>query len=248
VAQAAFLVAAGILAGIVGTSGASGGMISYPALLAVGIPPLPANVTQAIAVVGSGLGSTARSQPELRGSLRQLVRWSILAAAGAATGTALLLLAPGEYFVWVVPFLVAGAATLLLLQPRIGDWRQQRPLHRAVLPYGLFGVGLYEGYFGAASGVMTLALLMLTLETQLVRANALKNTLLGVADVVAAISFAIFGPVYWAAALALGLGYLAGGMIGPVVARRIPSDTLRLVIVAAGFGLAAWLLAQAIGG
>lgn len=244
---AAFLVGAGVLAGVAGTAGAIGSLIAYPALLIAGIAPLPANVTSAVAVAGSGISSTIRSQPELRGTLPILLRWSVLTGAGGAAGTALLLLAPRGYFIWVVPFLVAMAAVVLLLQPRIQAVRPDA-VHRSVLPYGLFGVGLYEGYFGAASGVMTLVLLMLTVEARLVHANALKNTVLGVADVVAAISFAIFGPVHWAAALALGIGYASGGAIGPVVARRIPVGLLRLVIAAAGFSLAGWLLAEAITG
>ena len=104
-----------------------------------------------------------------------------------------------------MPFLVAGAAVLLLVQPRISarPYRSRRsggprrPASRApsVLPLGLFVVGVYDGYFGAASGVMTLAVLMVTVETRLLRANAVKNALLGVADVVAAVVFVIFGPV-----------------------------------------------------
>jgi hypothetical protein len=258
VAQAAFLAGAGIVAGAVGSSGAIGSLISYPALLIVGIAPLPANVTHAVAVSGGGIGSTIQSRPELRGSWGRLAEWSIITTAGAIGGTALLLCVPGTYFVWAVPFLVAGAAIGLLAQPRITAWRTgrpgaggaiaDRPRHRTVLPYLLFAVGIYDGYFGAASGVMTLAVLMVTVETQLLRANAIKNTLLGIADIVATIIFAIFGPVHWAAAIALGIGYLAGGAIGPLIARRVPSEVLRVVIALAGFGLAGWLLYDAITG
>jgi uncharacterized membrane protein YfcA len=108
VAQAAFLAGAGIVAGAVGSSGAIGSLISYPALLIVGIAPLPANVTHAVAVSGGGIGSTIQSRPELRGSWARLAEWSIITTAGAIGGTALLLGAPGTYFVWAMPFLVAG--------------------------------------------------------------------------------------------------------------------------------------------
>ncbi len=177
----------------------------------------------------------------------------MVTAIGAAGGAALLLAAPAAVFEWVVPFLVALAAVGLLLQPRIYAWRAGRRIdevrsHEPVLLAGLFAVGIYDGYFGAASGIMTLAVLMLTVETQLIRANALKNALLGVADVVAAASFIIFGPVYWTAAISLGIGYAIGGSIGPLVARRVPTDVLRVVIAIAGFGLAGWLLAEAITG
>ena len=95
---------------------------------------------------------------------------------------------------------------------------------------------------------MTMAVLMLTVETQLLRANAIKNALLGVADVVAAVSFVIFGPVYWLAAIPWVSGYLLGGSVGPRVARRMPTRLLRVVIALAGFGLAGWLLYDAITG
>jgi uncharacterized membrane protein YfcA len=250
VREAVFLAGAGILAGTAGSSGAIGSLISYPALLAVGIPALPANVTNAVAVVGSVLGSSTRSRPELRGSAERVRRWSLFTATGAAVGATLLLLTPGGSFEWIVPFLVAAAALLLLFQPRVYAWRAARSHadHRTVLPFGLFAVALYEGYFGAASGVMTLALLMLTVETQLPRANALKNVLLGVADFVAAIAFIIFGPVHWSAAIPLGLGFIVGGLIGPSVARRVPADILRVVISIAGMCLAGWLLVRAIRG
>jgi uncharacterized membrane protein YfcA len=137
---------------------------------------------------------------------------------------------------------------VLLLQPRIYAWRPTRAPGggRSLLPYGLFAVALYEGYFGAASGVMTLALLMLTVETHLARANALKNAVLWVADIVAAIAFAFFGPVHWLAALALGVGFVGGGAIGPRVARRVPASVMRVVIALAGLGLAVWLFISAV--
>jgi uncharacterized membrane protein YfcA len=246
--EAVFLGGAGILAGTAGSSGAIGSLISYPALLAVGIPALPANVTNAVAVFGSVLGSSARSRPELRGTGARVRRWSLFTAGGAAVGAALLLATPRGSFQWIVPFLVAGAAVALLFQPRIYAWREARPHpdHQAVLPYGLFAVALYEGYFGAASGVMTLALLMVTVETQLPRANALKNVLLGVADFVAAVAFIVFGPVHWSAAISLGLGFIVGGLIGPSVARRVPASIWRVTISIAGMGLAIWLLVRAV--
>jgi hypothetical protein len=247
--QAVVLAGAGVLAGAAGSAGAIGSLISYPALLAVGIPALPANVTNSVAVVASGMGSTLASRPELQGAGRQLLRWSAVTCTGAVAGAALLLLTPGGLFDWIVPFLVAAGALVLLLQPRISTWRQARPTgnSRSLLPYGLLAVAVYNGYFGAGSGIMTLALLMLTVETRLPRANALKNALLGVADVIVAVAFIMFGPVHWAAAIPLGVGFLAGGAIGPSVTRRVPADTLRVLIAAAGFSLATWLLIAAIG-
>src|ERR1700722_19783334 len=101
VGESVFLVGAGILGGIAGTSGAIGSLISYPALLIVGIPALPANVTHAVAGGGSGFGSTLSSRPELRGSGHRLLRWSVFTAAGAVGGVALLLLTPSGFFQWI---------------------------------------------------------------------------------------------------------------------------------------------------
>jgi hypothetical protein len=119
---------------------------------------------------------------------------------------------PGRLFRRIVPFLLVFASVALLLQPRISTWREDRfgRIDRYLLPGGLFAVSVYDGYFGAGSGVMVLALLLLTVDQDLRRANALKNVLLGVSDIVAAVGFALFGPVRWTAALPLAVGLLAG--------------------------------------
>lgn len=213
----------------------------------MGIPPLAANVTHSLAVVGTGIASTVASGPELRGTAPRLLRWALPATAGAAAGAALLLLTSDEAFRWIVPFLVAAAALLLLAQPRISSWRASRSGDASgiLFPAGLFAVSVYNGYFGAASGIMLLAFLMLTVEPRLTRANALKNVLLGLSDVVAAAAFIAFGPIDWPAALTLGAGFLLGGFAGPAVARRAPAGILRVVIAVAGLTLAVVLLIDA---
>jgi uncharacterized membrane protein YfcA len=247
VGEGVFLFGAGILGGTATSAGAIATLISYPALLAVGIPALAANVTNAVAVVGTGIASTLASGPELRGTAPRLQRWSLFTTAGAAAGAALLLATPDDVFTWAVPFLVAAAALMLLAQPRISAWRASdhgEDPGRS-LPCGLFAVGVYNGYFGAASGIMLLALLLVTVESRLIRANALKNVLLGVSDVVAAAAFIAFGPVDWPAALPLGIGFLVGGAIGPALARRAPAGVLRVAIAVAGLVLAAGLFISA---
>ena len=112
-----------------------------------------------------------------------------------------------------------------------------------LLPCGLFAVSVYDGYWGAGAGVMILALLLLTVDRHLARSNALKNMLLGVADVVCSIGFVMFGPVHWAAAVPLALGLLVGGMIGPSLTRHIPGPILRVTAALAGLGLAGYLWA-----
>lgn len=237
------LVVAGVLAGVMGTAGGITSIISYPALLAVGIAPLPANVTNVVALMGSFPGAAVGSRPELRGQGSWLKRWALLAAAGGALGVALLLVTPGDIFNRLVPFLLLAAALALLFQPRIARWHEARAVGDSELPLGvgLFLVSLYCGYFGAGSGIMVLALLMLTVDDDFPRANALKNMILGVATVVAAVGLLLFGPVHLAAAVALGLGLLVGSSIGPSVARKVPSDVLRILAAVLGIGLAAWL-------
>jgi uncharacterized membrane protein YfcA len=234
------LLAAGVIAGAVGSAGGITSLISYPALLAIGIPPLPANVTQAVAFVTCLPGSALGSRPELRGQGPWLRRWAVLTALGGAAGVALLLCTPGHIFARIVPFLLALASMVLLLQPRLSLWQRSRlgGGTRFLLPCGLFAVSVYGGYFGAGSGVMVLALLLVTVDQGWARANALKNVILGVADVVAAIGFAVFGPVRWAAAVPLALGLFAGSRFGPSLTRRIPGGALRVAAAMAGLGLA----------
>ena len=244
----AFLVIAGIAAGVLGTAGGITSLIAYPALLAVGIPPLAANVTNSVALLGSGLGSTLGSRPELRGHGATLRRWAPIAVVGALAGAALLLATPPGLFAWIVPFLVAAAGVLLLLQPRITRWHADRdqPIGRGWVIAAILGVAIYDGYFGAGSGVLMIAVVLILLDHDLARANALKNVLLFIADLLPAVLFALAGPVVWVAVVPLGIGALLGGLIGPRVMRRAPRSVVRLVIALLALGLAVWLLLQAV--
>jgi hypothetical protein len=241
--DAAVLLGAGVLAGIVGTSGGITSLISYPALLGIGIAPVPANVTNIVALVTTWPGSALASRPELRGKGPWLRRWALVAAAGGGVGAALLLSTPPGAFARVVPFLVAIASLGLVLQPRLSSWRAGRAVRgeRFWLPCGLFAVSVYCGYFGAGAGVITLALLLLTVDGHLARANALKNMILGVPTVVSAAGFVLLGPVQWGAVLPLATGAFVGGTIGPRVARWAPADVLRWAVALIGLGLAVHL-------
>jgi uncharacterized membrane protein YfcA len=239
------LVLSGVLAGIVGSSGGITSLISYPALLAIGIPPLPANVTNVVALVGSFPGAALGSRPELRGQSSWLRQWATVAAAGGALGVALLLLTPSQVFDRLVPYLLLLASVALLFQPRLTRWHDTHSRgRRATLGWGLFAVSVYSGYFGAGAGVMVLALLLMTVDQDFPRANALKNMILGVSSVVAAIGFLIFGPVHVGAAASLGVGDLVGSFFGPSVARTIPGNVLRIIAAIFGAGLAVWLFAR----
>ena len=248
----AFLVLAGIAAGVLGTAGGITSLIAYPALLAVGIPPLAANVTNSVALLGSGLGSTVisttGSRPELRGHGATVRRWAPIAVVGALAGAGLLLATPPGLFTWIVPFLVAAAGVLLLLQPRITRWHadRDRPIGRGWVVAAILGVAIYDGYFGAGSGVLMIAVVLILIDHDLARANALKNVLLFLADLLPAVLFALAGPVVWVAVVPLGIGALLGGLIGPRVMRRAPRSVVRLVIALLALGLAVWLLLQAV--
>jgi uncharacterized protein len=241
----AFLLGAGVLAGMVGSAGGIASLISYPVLLAVGIPAKPANVADTVAFVACLPGSALGSRPELLGQGRQVLRLAPLAVAGTAAGAVLLLLTPGGVFERIVPFLVAFAAVALLVQPRASSWLEQRPGSGGGLwaQCGLLAVWVFDGYWGVGAGVMALTVLVLAVETDLARANALKNVLLGVADVACSIVFILYGPVRWAAVVPLGLGVLAGSRLGPSLTRRIPAGVLRIVVALIGLGLAVdlWL-------
>lgn len=237
--EIALLLVAGVLAGLVGSTAGLASLVSYPALLLTGMSPLAANVTNTMALLGVTLGTAAGSRPELTGQGARLRRLLPIAAAGGAVGCVLLLALPPGAFELVVPFLVAGASLTLLLQPRIkrlqaGRFSARNPLVLAAI----FAVGIYGGYFGAAAGVLMLALSELLHAQSLARNNALKNMLTGAANTVAAAGFALFGPVEWWAALVLGLGCVAGGRIGPVIVRRLDPRLLRAAIAVAGFALA----------
>ena len=245
IGDVALLLGAGVLAGVVGSAGGIASLISYPVLLAVGLPPKPANVADTVAFVACLPGSTLGSRPELQGQGRRVLQLSPLAVAGSAVGAALLLLTPAGVFGRIVPFLVAFAAVALLVQPRVSRWLEERPGAGGWFwsQCGLLAVWVFDGYWGVGAGVMALAVLTLAVETRLSTANALKNVLLGVADVACSIVFILYGPVRWAAVVPLALGVLAGSRIGPALTRRIPAGVLRIVVALVGFGLAAdlWL-------
>jgi uncharacterized protein len=241
--SAAILLAAGTAAGLVGTAGGITTLVSYPALLAVGIPALPANVANIVALPACWPGSALASQPELAGQAPWLCRWAPVAALGGALGAALLLSTPAGIFGRVVPFLVLAGSLALLLQPRLSAWRHRHQMQdsRLLLPAGVLLLSVYNGYFGAGSGVMLLALLLLTAEQHMARANALKNMLIGATSIVSAVAFILFGPVDWAAAGPLAAGMLIGSTAGPRAARRIPARLLRRLVALLGLGLAIWL-------
>jgi uncharacterized protein len=246
-----FLVLAGIGAGLTGSIAGLASLISYPALLATGVPPVTANVTNTVSLVLSSVGSTSASGPELRGQRPRVLRLALAAVLGGAAGAALLLLTPSSAFERIVPWLIAAASGAILLQrpPRelAAEGARDHPPHGDPwwLPLATFGIGIYGGYFGAAAGVLMLATYLLTTGEALPRSNALKNVILGIANAVAGLGYVFLSSVAWSAALPLAIGLLAGGYLGPRVVRRAPQTALRRVIAVAGLALAIRLGIQA---
>ncbi|MEU9166443.1 sulfite exporter TauE/SafE family protein [Streptomyces sp. NPDC048420] len=243
--SALLLAIAGVASGLAGSIAGLASLFSYPALLAAGLPPVAANVTNTVALFANTAGTAAGSREELRGQRSRLVRLAILAAAGGSVGAALLLGTPASAFSRVVPWLIAlGSVLILVREPlrRLADThtrltdggpRAKLPLAAAVLL-----VGLYGGYFGAAAGVLMLAVLSLSANEPLRVTNAVKNIATGAANITAAVAYAFLAPVHWSAAVALGLGCLVGSRIGPVLVRRLPEKPLRIAIALAGLVLA----------
>jgi uncharacterized protein len=245
VSRELFLVGAGAVAGLVGTAGGITSLVSYPALLLAGVAPLQANIANLVALVACWPGSAVASRPELRGQGPWLRRWGIVAAAGGIAGSVLLLNTPSGVFGRVVPFLVAAGSLALLFQPWLAArpaWQDGDGRGRALLlPVGLLTLSVYNGYFGAGSGVLILALLLLTTDPHLATANALKNMVVGAATITSAGLFAILTRVDWAAVAALAAGLFAGSLAGPWVARRLPPAVLRWLVALTGLALAVHL-------
>ena len=239
----ALLVPAGVVAGVVGSAGGITSLISYPALLAVGVPPLPANVGNIVAAVAIGPGSALSSRRELEGSRRLLTRLLPVAAVGSVAGALLLLATPPGVFARVVPFLVAVGSLVLLLQPTILSWRRGEAFGAGTLGLVVALVSVYGGYFGAGSGVMFLAA-VLFYESRVPRANAVKNVVVAASCAAAAVVLILTAPVPWASVVPLAAGLLVGSALGPVLVRRMPGSAVRWLASALGFGLAVYLWLQ----
>jgi uncharacterized membrane protein YfcA len=244
------LVCAGLGGGLAGSIAGLASLVSYPALLAVGLGPVTANVTNTVALVFSSLGSTLGSRTELRGQAPRVRRLAIAAVFGGSVGAILLLLTPSDTFERIAPWLIGAASLTILMRQRLrtatgGD--DVPHVASAGLIAGVFLIGIYGGYFGAAAGVMLLALMLAGTDDTLARSNALKNVVLGIANATAALGFCLLGPVHWAAVAPLAAGLFAGGRLGPIVVRHANAGALRALIGLAGLALAVKLGADAYG-
>jgi uncharacterized membrane protein YfcA len=244
--QFGLLVLAGAGAGLIGSVAGLASLISYPALLATGVPPVTANVTNTVALVLSGVGAVSASRPELTGQRRRLVPLCAAGLCGGVVGAVLLLATPPGAFERIVPFLIAAASAAILVQRPPRELAAEGAAHAGGRPRrlpwaliaGTFAISVYGGYFGAAAGVLMLAMFLLVTGEGVPISNALKNVVLVVANGVAALGYVLFADVDWPSALPLAIGFLVGGRLGPSVVRRVPQTPLRRLIAIAGLGLA----------
>ena len=239
----ALLVLAGFAGGAINAAVGSGTLLVYPVLLAAGIPPVAANGTNTTGLsLGSFFAAWAYRQ-ELADRLRILARPLIATIIGATVGATLVVAVPERVFTSVVPWLVALATVLVGVQPLVSRWAaEHREPGKHVLWPWTGAVGVYGGYFGAAQGVMLMAILGVLYDPSTQRANGAKNLLSASANAMAAVVFALSGAIVWLAALAVAVGSIPGGYVGGRLARRLPNPVLRGMVVAIGIGATLYLV------
>ena len=240
--EALLILIAGLAAGTINTIVGSGSLITFPTLLAVGYEPVLANVTNTVGLVPGSISGAVGYRRELSGQRQRVRTLSLASASGGLCGAVLLLVLPGSVFRDVVPALILVACVLVAVQPRVARRMAARAARRSsprpsggpLLFLAVFATGVYGGYFGAAQGVILIALLGIFLEDDLQRLNGLKNVLAAIVNGVAALLFVVKASVAWGPALLLAAGAITGGQVGAVFGRRIPAPVLRVVIIVVG--------------
>ncbi len=242
--DAALLVVAGLAAGMVNAIAGGGSLITFPALLATGLGPVPANVTNSVAVSPGYVSSVVGSRADLPRD-RRLLALIPTAMAGAVAGCLLLLATPARPSRSSFLFWYSAAAGVLAFQTQlrqvVGHPRTMTEQRRTISLHAIVGAGaVYGGYFGAALGVMLVASLGLVLDETMARISAIKNAVSAVVGCVTVVAFAISGKVNWVDVLVLAPATIVGGYLGARIARRLPSQVLRAIIVV--FGLVVGLI------
>jgi uncharacterized protein len=237
-AEIVAIAAAGMAAGAINTLVGSGTLITFPVLLAFGYAPVTANVSNNVGLVPGSVAGAIGYRRELEGQRTRALRFALASALGAATGAALLLVLPAAAFKAIVPVFIAIALISVLLQPRLDRLvahRRPPEAHGTGLPrLFVYLAGAYGGYFGAAQGILLLAILGLALPDDLQRINALKNVLAGVVNGVAAVIFILVADVAWGPAALIAAGSVVGAQLAARYGRRLSPQALRALIVAVG--------------
>ena len=242
---------AGVAAGTINTVVGSGTLITFPTLLAFGVPPVTANVSNTVGLVPGSVSGAVGYRRELAGQGARVRRLVLASLLGGIAGAVLLLVLPAGAFAAIVPALILLGIVLVVLQPRISRWVAARHEQAGGLPHhgtwwvwpGVLLTGVYGGYFGAAQGVLLMAVLGTGVDESLQRLNAVKNVLAAVVNAVAGLLFILVAHVDWRVVLLIGVGSVIGGQLGATVGRRLPPTVLRVVIVVVGLvALAAFVL------
>lgn len=238
------LVLAALAAGIINTVVGSGTLITFPALLALGVPPVTANMTNTVGLAVGNIGGVIGYRRELRGQGRAILPLAILTAIGALIGALGLLVLPPEVFRAVAPVLVVVGCVLVGIQPLLRRRGKGGPPAPGWLRFPLTaGTGVYGGYFGAAQGVLIVGVLEMTMDEDIQRINAIKNVLQTLAGGIATVVFVATASLPWIAVVTLAVGSLAGAMIGAAIGRRLPAWLLRTLIIVIGVVAVYFLLA-----
>ncbi len=252
------VVVAAAIGGSINAIAGGGTLVTFPALVGLGVPPIIANATSTVALWPGALGSMWGYRSELSGARSWATRFALPSLAGGLIGALLLLRTPSERFDAIVPWLVLGATVLFIAQrPVMAALRKQSaasttadpsfdPASRPpALPLLFFqlGVAVYGGYFGAGIGILMLAALGFMGFTNIHRMNGLKNWGGLCINVVAAATFAVRGMVDWPVGVAMAVGATAGGYAGSRVAQRVPQEWVRRAVILIGLGAAVWLAA-----
>ena len=240
--EAIAVLLAGVAAGTINTVVGSGTLITFPALLAVGLSPVTANVSNTVGLVFGSVSGAWGYRAELAGQRSRLLRLGSASLIGGLVGGVLLLVLPSSAFDTIVPILIGLGVVLVLLGPRISARVAARAEARGGLPHhgaawvwpAVGGAGVYGGYFGAAQGVLLMAILGIGVDDTLQRHNATKNVLAAIVNGVAAVLFVVVADVDWRAAALVAVGSVVGGQLGATVGRRLSPNLLRAVIVVVG--------------
>lgn len=243
-----FLLGTGVLAGAVNAVAGGGSLLTFPALVATGLSPLTANVSNTIAQLPGYVTVVEGYRADLVGQAPRLRTLAVPTVLGAFAGVALLRAGGESTFEAVVPWLVLGACVLLALGPRLKAAMAERSDEGFRASPGLvaavFAAGAYASYFGAAAGVLLLAVLALGVADRLQRLNALNRALVLLANLAATPALIVLGPVDWASVAVIAPATLVGGAVGSRVARRLNDDVLRWSVIVLGVAVAVWLLVR----
>lgn len=238
------MLAAGVAAGTINTVVGSGTLITFPVLLAVGYPPVTANVSNTIGLVPGSISGAVGYREELRGQRSLALRLGAFSLAGGILGAVGLLVLPDDLFSAIVPAFIAVALVLVVVQPALAKRLTARESGGRGTGAGVAVAGIYGGYFGAAQGILLLGILGLTLPEPLQRINALKNVLAGIVNGVAGVVFVVFASVAWLPVALIAAGAVVGGQLGARYGKRLPPSALRALIVVVGLVAIAQLVSK----